>query len=224
MQGSSSATPSSSAYLQHCFQHTYLRCTPENQPFLAFHWVDHVDLWFGHVWPLQESNGKPKTEKFEDLSSLLGAPWDWSFAAGTATHMPKCGSQPTWMIFIQVARLDCMEWSCSKPHLQLVLDQCLSKSDGCGFEINIFWQILKPPMTSTNQTADVSDFLACWLRWPDWNFSETATDWPGRCCIGAGTSIAMHCFIWRQFSTPFQSIEANKNLRSEEKKMLCNHS
>ena len=138
MQDSSSATPSSSAYLQHCFQHTYLRCTPENQPFLAFHWVDHVDLWFGHVWPRQESNGKPKTEKFEDLSSLLGSPWDWSFAAGTAAHMPKCGSQPTWMIFIQVARLDCMEWSCSKPHLQLVLDQCLSKSDGCGFEINIF--------------------------------------------------------------------------------------
>ena len=32
-----------------------------------------MDLWFGHVWPLQESNGKPKTEKFEDLSSLLGA-------------------------------------------------------------------------------------------------------------------------------------------------------
>lgn len=128
------------------------------------------------VWPCLATAGiqwKTKDREVRGSQQFVGVtrpPWDWSFAAGTATHMPKCGSQPTWMILIQGARLDCMEWSCSKPHLQLVLDQCLSKSDGCGFEINIFWQILKPPMTSTNQTADVSDFLACWIRWPDWNW------------------------------------------------------
>ena len=173
MQDSSSATPSSSAYLQHCFQHTYLRCTPENQPFLAFHWVDHVDLWFGHVWPLQESNGKPKTEKFEDLSSLLGAPWDWSFAAGTATHMPKCGSQPTWMIFIQVARLDCI----GNDHVQnltynLYLTNVYPKVTAVALKSTFFgrswnhqWpQPTKRQMSRISWPADSADLIGIFLR------------------------------------------------------------
>jgi hypothetical protein len=84
----------------------------------------------------------------------------------------------------------------------LYLTNVYPKVTAVALKSTFFWQILKPPMTSTNQTADVSDFSADLIGIDEQRQRQIGPH--SRCCIGAGTSIALYEDSFPLLSNPLR--------------------